>query len=105
VVVREIITPEALHPASNVRDPENLRMDYPVPGAEARDVKRTDMPMDKTGSTIKKSLLKNQEALNKFKARKETFLVSKEQILKDFEEARSIWKNTMEQVPKQEFNQ
>ena len=49
-------------------------------------------------------MLKRQEAINKFKARKEDFLLAKEQIRKDIEEARDIWENTLELLPKQEFN-
>ena len=56
------------------------------------------------GNNIRKSLLKRQEAINKFKARKEDFLLAKEQIRKDIEEARDIWENTLELLPKQEFN-
>ena len=61
--------------------------------------------MDNNENNIRKSLLKRQEALNRFKARKEAFLLEKEQITKDIEEARNIWKNTLEQLPNQEFNQ
>jgi hypothetical protein len=60
--------------------------------------------MENIGDNIRKSLLKRQEALNRFKAKKETFLLAKEQTIKDIEEARNIWKNTLEQLPKQEFN-
>lgn len=59
--------------------------------------------MDNTGNNIRKGLLKRQEALSRFKARKEAFLLAKEQITKDIEEARNIWIKTMERLPKQEF--
>lgn len=60
--------------------------------------------MSNTGDNIRKSLLKRQEALERFKARKESFLLFREQTKKDIEEAREIWENTLEQLPKQEFN-
>ena len=60
---------------------------------------------DNTITNIRKSLLKRQEALDKFKAVKESFLLAKEQITRDIEEARTIWRNTLEQLPKQEFDQ
>jgi len=60
--------------------------------------------MNNAGNNIRKSLLKRQEALNRFKTRKEAFLLAKEQITKDIEEARDIWKNTVDHLPDQEFN-
>ena len=59
--------------------------------------------IDNAVNNMRKGLLKRQEALNRFKARKEAFLLAKEQITKDIEEARNIWKKTMERLPKQEF--
>ena len=49
-------------------------------------------------------MLKRQEALERFKARKASFLQTREQTIKDIEEAREIWANTLKQLPKQEFN-
>ncbi len=60
--------------------------------------------MNNPGNNIRKSLLKSQEALNRFKARKEAFLLEKKQILKEMEEAKNIWENTVKQLPNQEFN-
>jgi len=60
--------------------------------------------MDNVGFTIRKSLLKRQEAINKFKARKQAFSIAKEQIIKDIEEAKEIWVNTVEQLPYQKLN-
>ncbi|NQU52394.1 MAG: hypothetical protein HQ522_07625 [Bacteroidetes bacterium] len=60
--------------------------------------------MNDPGKNIRKSLLKNQEALNSFKARKEAFLLEKKQILKEIEEAKSIWESTVKQLPNSEFN-
>ena len=60
--------------------------------------------MSNTGDNIRKSLLKRQEALERFKVRKESFLIFRKQTIKDIEEAREIWAKTLEQLPKQEFN-
>ncbi len=79
-------------------------MDYPVPDAEAKDIMEIKISeMTNVGNTIRKSLEKRQAALHAFKARKEAFLLRKEQITKDIEEARTIWKHTLEQLPAQEF--
>ena len=59
--------------------------------------------MDNTGNNIRKGLLIRQEALSRFKARKEAFLLAKKQITKDIEDARNIWIKTIERLPKQEF--
>ncbi len=53
---------------------------------------------------IKKGLLKRQQALNKFKASQQTFLLTKQQITKEIEEARIIWLQTLEQLPNKEFS-
>jgi Ribonuclease G/E len=60
--------------------------------------------MENIGDNIRRSLLKRQEALNRFTVRKEAFGRNREQAIKDIEEARNTWKNTLEQLPKQEFN-
>lgn len=60
--------------------------------------------MDNACNNIRMSLLKRQNALNKFKASREAFVLKKEQIAKDIEEARNIWEKTLEQLPKQEFD-
>jgi hypothetical protein len=60
--------------------------------------------MGNTGNNIRKSLLKRQEALERFKARKESFLLFREQTRKDIEEAREIWAKTLSQLPQREFN-
>ena len=43
---------------------------------------------------IKKGLQKRQEAIDRFKASREAFMIAKEEIIKDIEEARAIWINT-----------
>lgn len=60
--------------------------------------------MDNVVFTIRKSLQKRQEAMYRYIARKEAFLIRKEQTRKDIEEARKILANTMEQLPKNHFN-
>lgn len=59
--------------------------------------------MNNTENMIQKSLQKRQEAIIKHVVRKKAFLIRKEQIIKDIEEARLIWKNTMEQLPQSDF--
>jgi hypothetical protein len=59
--------------------------------------------MNKAKSTIRYSLLKREEAIIKFNERKKAFLLTKEQMIKEIEEARTIWNKTLEQLPKQEF--
>jgi hypothetical protein len=62
------------------------------------------MPNPLRLTPIVKSLLKREEAMMKHIARKEAFLRSREKIIKEIEEARTIWKHTLEQLPVQEFN-
>ncbi len=61
--------------------------------------------MNNAGNNIRKSLLKRQEAMAKHIARKEEFVNKRERIIQDVEEARNIWKKTMEQLPKTEFQE
>ena len=60
--------------------------------------------MMQAAGNIKKGLLKRQQALNKFKASQQTFLLTKQQITKEIEEARIIWLQTLEQLPNKEFS-
>ncbi|MEI7524196.1 MAG: hypothetical protein WCJ95_07705 [Mariniphaga sp.] len=53
---------------------------------------------------MKNSLLKKEEALAKFKERREAFLLAKGQITRDIEEARTTYKQVLEQLPKNGFN-
>jgi hypothetical protein len=55
--------------------------------------------MNKPGEAIRRSLLKRQEALSKFKAMNEAFFMTKREILKEIEEAKTIWEHTIEQLP------
>ena len=52
---------------------------------------------------IRAGLQKRQEALNKFTARKEAFLIARAQLKKEIEEARELWKATLEKLPEQPF--
>jgi hypothetical protein len=60
--------------------------------------------MNKAENNIMKCLMKRQDALFRFKARKEAYLISREAILKDIEEAANIWKKTLDQLPGQPFD-
>ncbi len=59
--------------------------------------------MNNAGYNIRRSLLKRQESMAKHIARKEEFVNKRKMIIQDIEEARTIWKNTLDQLPKSEF--
>jgi len=59
--------------------------------------------MNNAENNIRKGLLKRQEAMEKHIARKKAFLVAKKQLIKDIEQVRIIWNNTLDQLPKSEF--
>jgi hypothetical protein len=61
--------------------------------------------MKNVSDSVKKSLLKRKEAMERFVTKKETFLLSKAQITRDIEEARIIWMQTLEQLPFHEFSE
>jgi enoyl reductase-like protein len=61
--------------------------------------------MTKAGDNIRKSILKRQKAIDNFIAQKEAFTATRNQIIKDIEEARTIWINTVDQLPEKEFKQ
>jgi hypothetical protein len=60
--------------------------------------------MSATGDSVRRSLVKRQEAVRRFRIRREDFLLEKKRITKDIEEAREIWKKTLEQLPDHDFN-
>jgi len=60
--------------------------------------------MKNLGNNIRRSLQRRQKALNGFKTKKAAFRAFKNEVIKDIEEARSIWKHTLEQLPDHEFN-
>ena len=59
--------------------------------------------MTDIGEKISRAIRKNQEALNRFRTRQEGFLVKKQQITRDIEEARVTWNKTLEQLPEMTF--
>jgi hypothetical protein len=61
--------------------------------------------MNKVGGRIRQSMIRRQEALERFQKKKREYLSSREQILAEIEEARIIWKKTLEQLPPQPFSQ
>jgi len=54
---------------------------------------------------LRRSLQKRQEALDRFRKLQKNFLLAKEQIIKEIEEARAIWEETKKQLPEQGFDQ
>ncbi|MEI8048330.1 MAG: hypothetical protein WCI92_13180 [Bacteroidota bacterium] len=60
--------------------------------------------MKNVPDSIRNSLQKRQEAMDKFTARRTAFLVEKEQIIKDIEDARAIWRSTLAQMPNLPFS-
>jgi hypothetical protein len=61
--------------------------------------------MKKTGTSLQASLQKRLEAIARFRTRKTAYLESRKVILSDLEEARQMYRKTMEQLPDQDFNQ
>ena len=61
--------------------------------------------MDNARNNIRKGLLKSLEAMEKHQAHKQEFVKRREKIIEDIEEARKIWKDTMAQLPKTEFQE
>jgi hypothetical protein len=64
-----------------------------------------ELTMSKIGDKLRMSLQKREDALNRFKTREKEFHQSKKEILRDIEEARTIWLKTLEQIPNPDFNQ
>jgi hypothetical protein len=59
--------------------------------------------MSRTGDSVRLSIQKRMEALDHFKKKREEFLLDREEIIRDIEAARQIWRETLEQLPNQEF--
>jgi hypothetical protein len=59
--------------------------------------------MKNPGNNIRRSLLKRQKAIDGFKTKKDAFFTVRNDITKDIEKARSTWRQTLEQLPGQEF--
>jgi len=64
---------------------------------------KQNVKMDNTLNKIRKSFLKRQDAINSYNAQKKAFFISKEQIIKDLKEAKSIWTETKCILHKTEF--
>ena len=61
--------------------------------------------MTKVGDALKNSLQKRAKALSSFEAKREAYLQTRKEILKDIEEARAIWIETLSKLPNPDFNQ
>ena len=61
--------------------------------------------MTKIGDALRMSLQKREVALNKYKIQKEEYLQKRKEILKDIEEARALWIETISKLPNPDFNQ
>jgi len=59
--------------------------------------------MEIAGDKIKASIQKRQEALQRYLKRKEDFLLAKETIMKELEEASVLWRSTLNQMPDREL--
>ena len=88
--------------AVSAKEPENRVMDCHAAVAVEKVLIKQSMN-NTTTDKIRKSLVKRQEALSRFKERREAYKLSKEMIIRDIEEARAIWISTLEQLPNQEF--
>jgi hypothetical protein len=103
-VERVKIIAKAIQNACNAKGPENRAINCHVQNVAAKDlINNKFFQMNNVGNNIRKSLLKSQDALNGFKAKRKAFFLAKEEIIKEIEEAREIWKNTLDQLPNQEF--
>ena len=47
--------------------------------------------------------MKREKALENYLGGKSAFLLDKEKIINEIEEARTIWKDALERLPEQEF--
>ncbi len=59
--------------------------------------------MKNVGAGIRNSMIKRQAALERFRERKIAFLTAREEITKEIEEARTIWEETLKQLPNLPF--
>ena len=56
-------------------------------------------------NNIRKCLQKSIDAITKHTARRQEFAKTRERNIADIEEARKIWRDTMAQLPKTEFQE
>jgi hypothetical protein len=61
--------------------------------------------MKNAENIIRESLQKRSSALAKNNARRQEFAKTRQNIITDIEEARKIWRDTMGQLPKTEFQE
>ena len=61
--------------------------------------------MNNARNNIRKGLLKSLEAMQKHQAHKQEFAKTREKIIEDIVEARKIWRDTLAQLPKTEFQE
>ena len=60
--------------------------------------------MKNAAESIRKSIIKRQEAIEKFHTKRREFLAAKEGITKDIAEARTIWETALKQLPNLPFS-
>ena len=60
--------------------------------------------MKNAAESIRKSIIKRQEAIDKFHAKRREFLAAKEGITKEIAEARIIWETALKQLPNLPFS-
>jgi hypothetical protein len=60
--------------------------------------------MKNVGAAMTKSMLKHLEAMEKFQEKRNAFMTARKQITAEIEEARLLWKNTLEKLPDQPFS-
>jgi len=63
-----------------------------------------ELKMNNVENRMKISLMKRQQAFEKFQARKEAFRLAKTRMIKDIEEARIIWLDTLKKLPVPPFS-
>ncbi|MCX6306112.1 MAG: hypothetical protein NT040_14210 [Bacteroidetes bacterium] len=59
--------------------------------------------MKDAASGIRNSLKKRQEAMERFQAGKREFLLKRELILREIEEAGAMWEESLKQIPNKPF--
>lgn len=103
---KDIITAKAIHNVRNAKVRENQVIDFHVRVAEEKDlINNKFFQMNNVGDNIRESLQKRIDATAKQNARRLEFVKTRERIIADIEEARKIWKDTMAQLPKTEFQE
>lgn len=80
-------------------------MAYPAHFAVAKDFRNkvNTLTMKNPGENMKRSLVKYQNALSSFIVRREEFILTRNQTLFEIDKAKTIWFETMNQLPKKEF--